>query len=146
MSWKDFIFYSMSNKKEYAQHGKGDDLALILHSGGTTGTPKGIMISNYSFNAIAQQSGVNVIDVRPKDKIVTILPIFHGFGLGICIHTVQYFGGTSILLPQFSAKTFDKLLKKYKPNVIAGVPTLYEALLKNKKLDGYDLSFLKCVC
>ena len=73
------------------------------------------------------------------------MPIFHGFGLGICIHTVQYSGGCSIILPQFSAKSFGNLLKKYKPTIIAGVPTLYEALLKSKGLEGYDLSFLKCV-
>ena len=50
--------------------------------------------------------------LKEKDKVLAIMPVFHGFGLGICIHTVQYFGGTSILLPQFSSKTFDKLLKK----------------------------------
>ena len=73
------------------------------------------------------------------------MPIFHGFGLGICIHTVMYLGGTAILQPQFSAKTFDKLLTKYRPNVIAGVPTLYEALLRNKRMNKVDLSFLKVV-
>lgn len=60
--------------------------------------------------------------LKKGDKVLAIMPVFHGFGLGICIHTVQYFGGTSILLPQFSVKTFDRLIKKYKPNIIAGVP------------------------
>ena len=87
LSWKKFMSYGTSNLREFHSKMDCNDLALILHSGGTTGSPKGIMISNYSFNAIAQQSAVNVIDVRPKDKIVTVLPIFHGFGLGICIHT-----------------------------------------------------------
>ena len=90
-----------------------DDLAIILHSGGTTGTPKGIMISNYSFNALAQQSAVNVIEVRPKEKILTLLPIFHGFGLQICIYKPLCFGEKAIIRPTFDAKTFDKLLKKY---------------------------------
>ncbi len=120
-------------------------VAAILYSGGTTGYPKGIELTNGNFNALAMQSFEACQCLEQGDTVLAIMPIFHGFGLGICIHTVQYFGGTSILLPQFNAKTFDRLLKKYKPNIIAGVPTLYEALLQSKGMEGYDLSFLKCV-
>lgn len=143
--WKKFIDLGKNYKKPIKYNFKGSDVSAILYSGGTTGYPKGIELTNLNFNALAMQSFEACACLSEKDKVLSIMPVFHGFGLGICIHTVQYFGGTSILLPQFSAKTFDKLLKKYKPNVIAGVPTLYEALLKNKNLDGYDLSFLKCV-
>lgn len=145
LSWNDFIKLGEDYNKKIKSDFKGDDTAAILYSGGTTGYPKGIELTNLNFNALAIQSFEACQCLKEKDKVLSIMPVFHGFGLGICIHTVQYFGGTSILLPQFSSKTFDKLLKKYKPNIIAGVPTLYEALLKNKNLDGYDLSFLKCV-
>ena len=145
MKWNEFLFYGMSNKKEYAAKVKCDDLALILHSGGTTGSPKGIMISNYSFNAIAQQGAVNVIDVRPSDKIVTILPIFHGFGLGICVHTPLCLGVETILMPEYDANRFYKIWKKDKPHVILGVPTLWEAMMSNKKFDKVDLSNLKYI-
>ncbi len=145
ITWKDFIKQGYTYTKEIDDDFKSKEVATILYSGGTTGTPKGVMLTNMNLNALAMQSFEACACLREKDKVLAIMPVFHGFGLGICIHTVQYFGGTSILLPQFSAKTFDKLLKKYKPNIIAGVPTLYEALLKNKNLDGYDLSFLKCV-
>lgn len=145
IKWNNFI----KNGKSYAlpteEKTKGDDVAVILYSGGTSGKPKGIELTNLNFNALAIQSFEACQCLKEKDKVLSIMPIFHGFGLGICIHTVMYFGGTCILLPRFSAKSFDKLLKKYKPNVIAGVPTLYEALLQNKNLDNYDLSFLKCV-
>lgn len=143
--WKDLIKLGKYYNKKIKYNFSGDDVAVILYSGGTTGYPKGIELTNLNFNALAMQSFEACACLEPKDKVLSIMPVFHGFGLGICIHTVQYFGGTSILLPQFSAKTFGKLIKKYKPNVIAGVPTLYEALLRNKNLDGYDLSFLKCV-
>ena len=143
--WKEFMNLGKKYKKAIKYKFKGSLVAAILYSGGTTGYPKGIELTNLNFNALAMQSFEACACLKEKDKVLSIMPVFHGFGLGICIHTVQYFGGTCILLPQFSAKTFDKLLKKYKPNVIAGVPTLYEALLKNKNLDGYDLSFLKCV-
>ncbi len=145
LSWNDFIKLGEDYNKKIKSNFKGNNVAAILYSGGTTGYPKGIELTNLNFNALAIQSFEACQCLKEKDKVLSIMPVFHGFGLGICIHTVQYFGGTSILLPQFSAKTFDKLLKKYKPNIIAGVPTLYEALLKNKNLDGYDLSFLKCV-
>ena len=124
---------------------KCDDVALILHSGGTTGTPKGIMISNYSFNALAMQGGVNVSLVKPKDKILTILPNFHGFGLGVCIHCPLTLKVEVILVPEFNSKTFHKLIKNNKPNILAGVPTLWGAMMSNKKFDSIDLSSLKYV-
>ena len=145
MSWKEFLNYGMSNVREYHADVKSEDLALILHSGGTTGTPKGIMISNYSFNAIAQQSGVNVIDVRPKDKIVTILPIFHGFGLGICVHTPICLRVETILMPEYDANRFYKIWKYDKPHVILGVPALWEGMMSNKKFNSVDMSQLKYI-
>ena len=137
--------YGVSSRREYHADVKPTDLALILHSGGTTGTPKGIMISNYSFNAMAQQSGVNVIDVRPKDKILTILPIFHGFGLGICVHTPLCLKVEVILMPEYDANRFYKIWKNDKPNVILGVPTLWEGMMSNKKFDDVDMSQLKYI-
>lgn len=145
IKWKEFIKLGESYTKKINTVTSGKDVAAILYSGGTTGYPKGIELTNKNFNALAMQGVEACACLTPGDRVLAIMPVFHGFGLGICIHTAQYQGMTSILLPQFSAKTFHKLLMKYKPNVIAGVPTLYEALLKNKKLDGYDLSFLKCV-
>ncbi len=143
--WKHFINLGREYTKKTYVKTIGNDTAVILYSGGTTGYPKGIELTNLNFNALAMQSFEACACLKKDDTVLAIMPVFHGFGLGICIHTVQYFGGTSIILPQFSAKSFDKLLIKYKPNIIAGVPTLYEALLKTKNLENYDLSFLKCV-
>ena len=145
MSWKEFMLRGTSYPKNFEADVKKDDTALILHSGGTTGTPKGIMISNYSFNALAQQSAVNVIDVRPKDKIVTILPIFHGFGLGVCIHTPLCLKVETILMPEYDANRFYKIWKNDKPNVILGVPTLWEGMMSNKKFDNINMSQLKYI-
>ncbi len=143
--WNNFLMLANKEEAITTYHYGGDEVAAILYSGGTTGYPKGIELTNLNFNALALQGIEACACLKHDDRLLAIMPIFHGFGLGICIHTAQYHGMTSILLPQFSAKTFDRLLKKYKPNVIAGVPTLYEALLKNKNMDGFDLSFLHCV-
>lgn len=145
ISWRDFYRVGQVSNAFLNVKVKSDDLALILHSGGTTGTPKGIMISNYSFNAIAQQGAVNVIDVRPKDKIVTILPIFHGFGLGICVHTPLCLRVEVILMPEYDANRFYKIWKNDKPHVILGVPTLWEGMMSNKKFKNVDMSQLKYI-
>ena len=145
MSWKEFMLRGVTYSKEFRADVKKNDVALILHSGGTTGTPKGIMITNYSFNALAQQSAVNVIDVRPKDKIVTILPIFHGFGLGVCVHTPLCLKVETILMPEYEPNRFYKIWKNDKPHVILGVPTLWEGMMSNKKFDSVDMSQLKYI-
>lgn len=145
MSWKEFMGTGLLSKDKYRAKVDKNDLGLILHSGGTTGTPKGIMISNFSFNAMAQQSAVNVIEVRPKDKILTILPIFHGFGLGVCVHTPLCLKVETILMPEYDANRFYKIWKNDKPNVILGVPTLWEGMMSNPKFDKIDMSQLKYI-
>ena len=145
LTWKEFLFQGVSYNKPFTNKMKKDDVALILHSGGTTGKPKGIMISNYSFNAECQQDGVNVINVRPKDKIVTILPIFHGFGLCVCVHCPLCLKVETILMPEYDANRFYKIWKYEKPHVILGVPTLWEGMMNNKKFDDVDMSQLKYI-
>ncbi len=127
-------------------NGKFDECAAILYSGGTTGTTKGIMLSNLNFNALALQtiaaSGFTMDEISDM-KMLSVMPVFHGFGLGIGIHTPLVAGGTCILVPQFSVATYANVLVKQRPNLIPGVPTLFEALLRAEKLEGVDLSFLK---
>ncbi len=145
LGWKDFIRLGKDYTKEIDDGFKGKDNAAILYSGGTTGTPKGVILTNLNLNASAMQNFEHVACLKDKDKVLAIMPIFHGFGLSVCIHCVQYFGGTSILLPQFNAKSFDKIIKKYEPNVLVGVPTLFEAILGNKNFRHMNLSYLTCV-
>src|SRR5699024_12641251 len=78
-------------------------------------------------------------------KMLSVMPVFHGFGLGIGIHTALVGGACCILVPQFNVKTYAELLKKKKPHIIPGVPTLFEALLRADNLEGADLSCLQGV-
>lgn len=77
--------------------------------------------------------------------MLAVMPMFHGFGLGVSIHSMLMNGGQCVLVPRFTAESYAKLIKKYKCNFIAGVPTLYEALLRQPVMDGVDLSCLKGV-
>ncbi len=126
--------------------GKAEDGASILYSGGTTGTTKGILLSNMNFNALGLQtiaaSGFSPIDGM---KMLSVMPVFHGFGLGIGIHTALIGGACCILVPRFNVDTYAELLIKKQPNIIPGVPTLFEALLRARKLENADLSCLKGV-
>lgn len=143
IKWKDFSKKTAPVKEFLPHKGENDTPVVILHSGGTTGTPKDIMLSNRNFNSFGIQSVLTLRDVSVGDKMLAILPIFHGFGLGVCVHVAFCFGACSVLIPQFNAAKFASLLKKYKPTMLFGVPTLYEALIKAKGVDKIDFSFLK---
>lgn len=119
--------------------------AVILYSGGTTGHTKGILLSNFNFNALAVQIVTTNPMFVPGDRMLAVMPIFHGFGLGVCVHSMLANGGCCLLVARFTADSYAALLKKQRPNFIAGVPTLYEALLRSSRLDGVRLDCLKGV-
>ena len=141
ISWNEFI----SNGKKSAplpnKLPEKDDTAVILFSGGTTGTSKGIELTNLNMNALGTQVAAGAGFSMDGLRMFSVMPLFHGFGLGVGIHTALINGGTCILIPQFTVKTYARDVKKYKPTVIVGVPTLYEALLRSEGFD-FDLSFL----
>ncbi len=143
--WNDFVKYSRRVALPPVEYNK-EKTSIILYSGGTSGTPKGIRLSDFGFNALgmqlAEKSGCNL---TYGCTFLSVMPIFHGFGLGIGIHTILENGAMCILIPQFTKETYAQTVLKKKPNFIAGVPTLYEALLHVDAFKGADLSFLKGV-
>jgi len=143
-TWKEFINDSNSYEYNSIDYSK-DDLAVILHTGGTTGNSKSVKLSNDNFNSMITQFLVIADNFSIGDKMLTIMPVFHGFGLCSSVHLPLSFGVTSVLVPKFEAKDFDKLLKKYKPNHIIGVPTLLKAMIKNEKINKMDLSYMKYI-
>ena len=150
-SGEDTITYSkfLSKAKYYKEvikdEGKGEDIAVILHSGGTTGKPKGIVLTNMNFNSLVlSELEINKC-LGDGISILAIMPIFHGFGLGCTFHATMVSGGHAIILPSVNPKKFDETLLKYKPNILACVPSVLEGLTKSKKLKEADLSFIKCI-
>ena len=143
--WDEFMRLGKACFWNYKVKRTAEDPAAILYSGGTTGTTKGILLTNLNFNALGQQIIATNPMFRPGDKMLSAMPLFHGFGLGVCIHSMLSQGGRCILVPRFTAESYSKLITKYRCNFIAGVPTLYEALLRLPNMEGADLSCLKGV-
>ena len=142
--WRDFLRSGKCEQSVQATR-QGEDPAVILYSGGTTGTTKGIVLTNKNFNALGQQVAAANSMFRAGDKMLSAMPIFHGFGLGVCIHAMLAHGGRCILVPRFSPRSYARDLIKSRCNYIAGVPTLYEAILRLPDIKNADLSCLKGV-
>ncbi|MCL1976393.1 MAG: AMP-binding protein [Firmicutes bacterium] len=142
LHWKDFLAAGQAYQGQYICNRKAADEAVILYSGGTTGISKGISLSNLNFNALAMQTVAMGYCLEPGKAMLSVLPMFHGFSLGVCIHAMLYYGCRCILVPRFNPAGYAELLRKEKPNYIAAVPTLFESLLRNPDMDGVDLSCL----
>lgn len=145
LSWKGFYkkYYSTEYIK-FPKFGK-DTPAVIIHSGGTSGTPKNVVIQNRAFILGALQEKISMKNLHAGDCCLAIMPNFHGFGLSVLMHTPLALGCYSILIPQFDAKKFDIMFHKKNPSCVLGVPTLFEALMGNNNVKNLDLSNLKYI-
>lgn len=142
--WEDFIANSYFYQGNYHEERGGDDPAVIMYSGGTTGAPKAVLLSNLNINAESICDASMIRQVTPGATVLSILPLFHCFGLGVCIHTPLCKGMGCILIPAFSHRQFAEIIRKNNPNFIVGVPTLFEALV-NTKLKSGDLESVTAV-
>ncbi len=143
--WKNFINMGNNYSEEIKAKVGKDDAAFILHSGGTTGTPKSIVLANRSVTGVNEQAKIFFEQVKIGESLLLVIPLFHCLGLVVGMYIPICRGATCILVPQFDAKRFDKLLVKYKPNYLLGVPTLFEALIRNSHLKKASLHYLKCL-
>ena len=143
VTWKDFLKRAETVTQLPEMIYDPGKPSVLLYSGGTSGTPKGIMLSDFNFNALGMQirEAAGVV-FHPGLKFLSVMPLFHGFGLGIGIHTILENGMTCVLVPQFTNDSYAQLVVKQKPNFIAGVPTIYASLLKSQRLEHADLSCL----
>lgn len=117
-------------------------MAAIMFSGGTLGTPKGIMLSHRNFNADGLQLAAWV-GLGERDRILAALPVFHGFGLGALVNTGFLTGCRVILVPRITPRVIAKMVRKTRPTMMAGVPTLFDAMTRDPNFRQADLSGLK---
>lgn len=124
---------------------KENACCVIVHTGGTTGFPKGVMLSNENLNAMVINARASEGSYEAGNVFLNIMPPFIAYGLVNGIHMILSCGMENVLIPQFNPAVFDKLILKYRPTHILGVPTHYARLFESKKLEGVKLSFLKIV-
>ena len=128
--WSDFMKIESYNIDTHVNRGK-DAPAVIIYSGGTTGKSKGIILSNLCFNSIGQQCKVICPEARSGNSILSALPIFHGFGLCVCVHAPLVLGMKCILIPKIEVHKLAKTIKKKEPTLLPVIPTMLGILMKN---------------
>ncbi len=146
INWKTFYLKACFQKAEPITETFGKNTpAVIIHSGGTSGTPKNVVIQNRAFIFAAKGEEIDLIQLNEGDSALAIMPNFHGFGLSVLMHTPLALGCSTILVPKFDSKKFDVLFNQTKPTCVLGVPTLFEALTESNNVKNLDLSYLKYV-
>lgn len=119
------------------------DTVCMMHSGGTTGTPKTIKLQNSAFIELAYAINNTKYRKLTKEELaLTVLPICHSYGLGIAMQSFLYSGYSLYLVPQFNPELCNKIIKKYNVTLIAGVPVIYEKLMNEKHFEGKHLAKL----
>lgn len=141
LRWKEFIRNGESTQAKYISYQR-NTCCVIVHTGGTTGTPKGVMLSNDNVNALVLQSILTGIDMQREHTWMDIMPPFIAYGIGMGLHLPLVIGMQTILIPSFDAKKFDLLLDKHKPIHMVGVPSYWGTILESKRLKNRDLSYI----
>ncbi len=118
------------------------DMAVLIYTGGTTGKPKGVMLSHYALAVNAYQCRAWV-DTGSVDRMLAVLPLFHGFGMSVGMNSILLSGASSILVPRYNPRELLETIHRYRPTLFAGVPTMYIGLINQPDLKKYDLSSLR---
>ena len=142
--WQEFL--KCENKVIDTHVNRGQERpAVIIYSGGTTGKSKGIILSNLCFNSIAKQCEVICKEARPGNSILSALPIFHGFGLCVCIHVPLSLGLKCILVPKINKSKINQLIKNKKPNLLPAIPSMLNIITNSKYLGKNSFSSVKVI-
>lgn len=140
MGWKQFLHLGNNHTIRTVSH-CSDNCAAIIHTGGTTGNPKGVMLSDKAINAIAHQYKM-LVQPKRGETLLDIIPPFASYGLCASIHMPLTLGLTIELCPKFNADQFGRLLHKIKPTYVMGVPSFWESILSDPCLKKEDMAYL----
>lgn len=142
ISWNDFIALGKNTSATKVDF-KENSVAAITYTGGTTGTPKGVLLTNDGLNTMADSCTRTGVDQKNGERFLEIMPIFASYGVGCGIHMPLSFGWQLIVIPKFTPDRLGALIRKYKPNHMMAVPSFYEQVMHSRALWDFDLSFLK---
>ena len=141
MSWDDFMDNSKNGAAHEAEY-DGDATVAICYTGGTTGFPKGVMLTNDSVNAVGFSFLHAGIVYKPNTRFLGIMPIFSSYGLVCGIHMPMIMQQELALIPRFSPIKMGEYIKKFRPQHMIATPAFYEILIDSEEMKGFDLSFM----
>ncbi len=142
LSWNSFIKLGKGVEAKEVPFEK-DSVATIVHTGGTTGFPKGVLLTNTGLNAVSTNFELSGVNITLDQKFLNIMPPFSSYGISCGVHTPLTIGLEVTLIPKFEPDKIGYLIKKYKPAHMMGVPAFYEKLINSKEMKGFDLSFFE---
>ena len=122
---------------------KPEDTALFQYTGGTTGLPKGAMLTHRNLVCNAIQSATWTRMRERSEIVLSVIPFFHSYGLTACLNSTIYRGGTLVLLPRFQTQDVLKCIKKYRPTLFPGIQAMYVAINNFPGVEKYDLSSIR---
>ena len=132
VQWDAFLKKDNCIMDTHASRSKNSP-AVIIYSGGTTGKSKGIILSNLNFNCLASQCEAVCKEARAGNSILSALPIFHGFGLCVCIHVPLALGLKCILIPKIDTRKLPQTIKEKKPNLLPVIPSMLNIIVNSKE-------------
>ena len=141
ISWDTFIQGAKNGMAIEAPY-DGDATVAITYTGGTTGFPKGVMLTNDSINAVAYNFRHAGIVHEKNQRFLGIMPIFSSYGLVCGIHMPLTMGLELALIPRFYPLKMGEYVKKYKPSHMIATPAFYEILINSEEMKDFDLSFM----
>ncbi len=141
MKWETFIKKGVNVKAEEVPY-EGDATVAITYTGGTTGIPKGTMLTNDSMNAVVLNFMYCGVDRKDNDRYLGIIPVFSAYGMVCGMHMPLCMRLTLVPIPKFVPTTIGKLVKTFRPQVIISTPVFIELLIGSKEVKNMDLSFL----
>ena len=141
MSWDDFMDNSKNGAAHEAEY-EGDATVAICYTGGTTGFPKGVMLTNDSVNAVGFSFLHAGIVYKPNTRFLGIMPIFSSYGLVCGIHMPMIMQQELALIPRFSPVKMGEYIKKFRPQHMIATPAFYEILIDSEEMKDFDLSFM----
>ena len=144
--WSELMKKTKSDPPEYEFEPK-EDLAALMYTSGTTGLPKGAMLTHYNMVSNVIQGGM-VYELSEFDIALTVLPLYHIYGLNVCMNQAIWLGASQVVTPRFDVKEFCELVEKYRITYSLCVPPIFLAVVRHLEepgVSGYDWEDLKVV-
>ena len=142
-TWDEFVSLGNEYEAQIDEKYIENSPAVILYTGGTTGSPKGVILTNENLNTMALTQEVSGFNLEREDRFLNFLPPFSAYSIVNAIHDPLVLGFKTTLVPLFKPEDFPKLMRKYKPNHVLSGPILWDIMMNDKKSQKISLEYLK---